>query len=103
MSTVRDAVLLAAETLEEHPDRWLQGDLFEFDENHLAGGPVRACAIGTCRLAAGVLGVPLHKVDDAVTGASLDAYGEGLDEFNDHVARTPAEVVVRLRELAERL
>lgn len=98
MSTVRDAVLLAAETLEEHPERWMQGDLFEFHDE--SPDVVHACAIGMCVTAGTVLGVTGVT---AVDMAHEDAFGIDLIDFNDNEASSAAEVAARLRELAERL
>lgn len=96
MSTVRDAVLLAAETLEEHPERWMQGDLFDDGERC-------ACALGMCYAAADILGVDRMRAYMVISGAYCDLYDDDLPSFNDDEGRTAAEVAARLRELAERL
>lgn len=98
-ATVKDAVLLAAETLEENPERWLRGDFYD---GEALCDTYRACVVGMTDVAAAVLGLDA-QAGCVVRDLHEDVFEYDITGWNDHDARSAAEVAARLRQLAEHL
>lgn len=122
MTTVflSDVVQLAADTIRDHPDRWIQG-AYQTDYRWTDGGrdgggrwdTCSACAHGMISVAAAVLGYRdgYDAENDTTEAASLvdqvaeDLTGErdGLAAYNDDAGRTPRQVAGVLDDIADAL
>lgn len=109
MSTLADAVLLAAETIRENPERWTHGQYFRnaageelFDDEPQRA--CQACAMGMVLVAAGVLEVAFSLGNDDVLDVALNSVsetsGRSVEEFNDYLATGPDDVADMLERIA---
>ena len=100
MSTLADALTLAAETIRENPDRWTKGTYYR-DSNGWAlyhpDNACAACAIGMTFIAADVLDAKIHE--DDLHMLSLNVACRGVAGIND-TAESAVEVAEYLDELA---
>ena len=107
MSASLDDVLeLAAQTLEEYPDRWTQGALIRDRTGREISvwrecDPHSACALGMVVLAAESMGEVGTVVSNVVDDAYVARYGDDMAAWNDYEARDAAEVAARLRSLKD--
>lgn len=100
MSTMSDALRLAAETIRENPDRWTKGTYYR-DSNgwalHNPYGACSACAIGMTFIAAHVVDAKINE--DELHMLSLKVGFRGVAGIND-TAKSAADVADYLDELA---
>lgn len=101
MSTLADALTLAAETIRENPERWTKGTYYR-DSNGWAlyhpDNACSACAIGMTFIAADVVDAKFDE--DDLHMLSLNVAFRGVAGINDS-AKSAADVAEYLDRMAE--